>query len=206
MSCTGINFKNLKTGKKINDTWYLEWSIPQHTSIVDGEIEEIFQTGGGTVIEGKDMLSFKFAPFPLYDRLEYCPIPQIHYPLETGKSWEWNTDIIPAAYPEQVQGEYGLEWKLKRDTAIVSCSYTVKGKKNWFFKREAMFIECYEIEATGKSKKGDTLLTAYFSDKYGFVFLDFETIDQRRYIFEMVQRIFVPKDRYWNRIEMYTKN
>jgi len=199
MSCTGENYKHHKTGRKIDDTWHLEWSIPQHTSIVDGEIEEIFQTGGGTVTENDDELFFKFAPSLLFERLEYCPLPMTRFPLAIGKSWEWTSDPVISAHTKQVKGEYGTEWRLVRDTTVLSCSYTVKREKNWYFKRENKFIDCFEIEANGTSEKGDTRMTAYFSPEYGFVFLDFETIDQRRYIFELKQRIFVPKDRYWGK-------
>jgi len=196
MSCTGINYRDKKTGKKVDDTWYLEWPLPVHTSMADGQIEELFKIGKGIVTENKAELYFKFAPLPQYEKLDFCPMPLVQFPLETGKEWTWDLEVIPTSFPAQVDGPDGPEWKLVRDTTKVESIYRVKRKKDWFFRQEADFIECYEIEAVGNSKKGETRLTAYFSPKYGFVYLDFETIDLRRYVFEMRRRFFASPDRY----------
>ncbi|MBB4037007.1 hypothetical protein GGR21_002921 [Dysgonomonas hofstadii] len=196
MSCTGVHYRDKKTGKKVSDTWYLEWPLPVHTSMAEGQLEEIFQVGKGIVTENKAELFFKFAPMPQYEKLDFCPIPLVQFPLEDGKEWTWNIEVIPTSYPTEVEGANGKEWKLIRDTTIVESVYRVKRKRDWFFSQEKDFIECYEIEAVGNSKKGETRLTTYFSPKYGFVHFDFETVDFRRYVFDMRRRFFVSPDRY----------
>ncbi len=199
MSCTGAHFRDKKSGKKVDDTWYAEWSIPVHTSMIDGQVEEFYEISNGLITENNVELYFSFMPSPRYEKLDYCPIPLVQFPLQEGKTWDWHTESVPTSYPKQVDGENGPEWRLVKDTTFIKSSYKVNRKRDWYYSQERKYIECYEVQATGKSKKGDTRLTTYYSPEYGFVYLDFETIDYRRYIFEMRRRYFVSPQKYRGR-------
>jgi hypothetical protein len=99
-----------------------------------------------------------------FKSLETCPFPYLQYPLEAKKKWtdqmsisnfwanelwgNWDGQLL-LQYTYQMVGETTLETELGR-------------------------LNCWKIEATAKSKIGQTQLTSYFSEKYGFVQLHYE--------------------------------
>jgi hypothetical protein len=112
-----------------------------------------------------------------YAILEYCPFPQIQFPLYIGKSWNFDLEVGGVwlkAIKRNVEGQ-----------TMVTSSYTVIGKISWYCPFLKKDIDCYEIKAIGNTKFGNTSLQAYFSEVYGFVYLDYETLNNDKFIFTL---------------------
>lgn len=127
-----------------------------------------------------------------YAILQYCPFPQIRFPLYIEKSWNFDLEV----------GGIWLK-AIKRNTegqTVVKSVYTVIGKILWYCPAIKKNIDCYEIQAIGNTKFGNTSLRAYFSEIYGFVYLDYETLNNDRFIFTLqfiTSESFLIQNKIW---------
>jgi hypothetical protein len=112
-----------------------------------------------------------------YEILEYCPFPQIRFPLYAGKSWNYDLEVGENYYK-------AIKKDLKgKKATIVKSKYTVVSKRSWYYPFLKKNISCYEINAIGQTDFGNTRLQAYFSETYGFVYLNYETLNDDRFVF-----------------------
>ena len=88
-------------------------------------------------------------------------------PLELGLEW---TDQmrIGKNWGNKLWGE----WK---GQLLLTYSYKITEKKT--IKTEIGEIDCFVIESSAKSEIGTTRLISYFSEKYGFVRLEYELLN-----------------------------
>ena len=109
--------------------------------------------------------------------LELNPFPYIKAPYEVGTKWNWRL---------QIGGQWGDErWKTWKGNIENIYQYEITAKKN--IDTSLGNLECFVVESTAKSRLGETALTAYFHQKYGFVKLDYTNINQSKTLLELVE-------------------
>lgn len=102
-----------------------------------------------------------------FNALETAPFPFIKKPLNVGAEW---TDrmLIGQPWSDPLWGTW--EGKL-----LLSYHYKITGKKT--LKTKLGAVSCYVIESTAQSTMGETKLKSYYSEKYGFVRLEYELMN-----------------------------
>ena len=109
--------------------------------------------------------------------LELNPFPYIKAPYDVGTKWNWKL---------QVGSQWGDErWKTWEGNIENSYQYQITAKK--MISTPFGELKCLVVESTAKSRLGETSLTAYFHEKYGFVKLDYTNIDQSKTQLELVK-------------------
>lgn len=98
-----------------------------------------------------------------FNSLETAPFPFVKKPPKIGMQW---TDqmLIGQGWGNEMWGQW--EGQL-----LETYNYKITEQKT--LKTKIGEIECFVIEATAKSQIGETKLTSYFSEKYGFVRLEY---------------------------------
>jgi len=116
-----------------------------------------------------------------YRILEFSPFPVLKYPLQAGE--RWNFDI-------KIGGEWGskdlMEWQ---GIKLFKASYKLLGKESLSTKLGK--LECYKVVAEGSSDFGKTQLVLFFNEKYGFVKLDYQNINQTSMQIELIDETFL---------------
>lgn len=103
-----------------------------------------------------------------FNSLETAPFPFIKKPLEIGSKW---TDQM------LIGQNWGNEmWGKWEGQLLLTYNYKITEKKA--IKTEIGEIDCFVIEGSAKSEIGTTKLTSYFSEKYGFVRLEYELLNE----------------------------
>lgn len=172
LECTGNkwSFQN----KSIDDSWTIRW-IQQDSKTGEDYITE---TG---IKETSDKLFLHPPRSKEYAILEFCPFPLIHYPLEIGNNWEWELENIPEIY-------YRALHNPTKQKISVRNKYKITKKISWFYKKANKYIECFKVESIGETSIGTTKLTFYFSPQYGFIYLNFETLNKDRFILKFKEQ------------------
>lgn len=107
--------------------------------------------------------------------LELNPFPYIKAPYEIGTQWNWNL---------QIGSQWGdKRWKTWEGNITNNYQYKITDKK--VISTAFGNLECLVIESIAKSSLGETTLTAFFHDKYGFVKLDYTNIDGSKTLLEL---------------------
>ncbi|MCL1934680.1 MAG: hypothetical protein FWF53_12810 [Candidatus Azobacteroides sp.] len=155
------------------------WSIDWIYSLTSKGKKGVIKTGEeNTGIIENDSLLFMHPPRAnQYAILEYCPFPQVQFPLYIGKIWSFDLKvggIWLKAINRKVEGQ-----------TIVQSNYIMVGKISWYCPFLNKDIDCYEIRAIGNTKFGNTSLQAYFSETYGFVYLDYKTLNNDRFVLSL---------------------
>ena len=99
--------------------------------------------------------------------LEINPFPYIKEPLEIGNKWTWKLKIGSFWSDKR-----WLEWK-----GPIENNYNYKITDRVMLQTKFGEIECLVISCTAISKLGETKLTSYFNNQFGFVKLDYTNID-----------------------------
>ncbi len=73
-----------------------------------------------------------------------------------------------------------LEWK-----GGIENVYDYEIKENKIISTKLGNLECYIIQATAKSRIGETELISYFNSKFGFVKLEYKNIDGTKTVLEL---------------------
>ena len=107
--------------------------------------------------------------------LELNPFPYIKSPYEIGNKWNWNLGI-----GDFWSDERWLKWEGSIENNI---EYEIVDRKNISTKMGD--LECYIINATAKSRIGETGLISYFNHNFGFVKLEYTNIDGTKTILEL---------------------
>jgi hypothetical protein len=104
-----------------------------------------------------------------YRVLELSPFPYLKFPLARGKHW---TDSLA------VGGWYGdPAWAVWQGDMLVRSSYIVQGQQ----KLQTPFgtLLCWVIQATATCCKGTSTLETWYHPQYGFVRLNYETLNHK---------------------------
>ncbi|MBT32249.1 MAG: hypothetical protein CMO01_21515 [Thalassobius sp.] len=113
-----------------------------------------------------------------YRKLELCPFPKVKFPLEKGQEWE---SMVGAHRAYSVKDF--AEWDGIYENFY--SHYSVENEAN--YSTSMGNLDCYEIVSKTSSKFKETSLTALFNKYYGFVKLDYQTIDNERLTFELIE-------------------
>jgi hypothetical protein len=104
-----------------------------------------------------------------YRVLELSPYPYLKFPLRRGKRW---TDSLA------VGAWYGNPaWAVWQGDMWVTSTYTVQGQKP--LHTPFGLLLCWVIEATATCAKGASTLEIWYHPQYGFVRLNYQTINHK---------------------------
>ncbi|WP_461641269.1 hypothetical protein [Labilibaculum euxinus] len=143
--------KSQRTNKKQTEIYYL--------------FEPDFSSLSGTgVVENENNIWLHPPRSGFFSALETCPFPYVKYPIEIGKNWQDKMKI----------GDHWCDekWGVWKKKLLLLYDYKIKEKTNINTKVGA--LECYVIESNAKSEIGESKLKSYFSEKYGFIRLEYE--------------------------------
>lgn len=102
-----------------------------------------------------------------FNALETAPFPFVRKPLEIGLEW---TDQMKIG-----QGWRNEIWGMWEGQLLLTYHYKIIDKQ--IAKTSIGEIDCFVIESSAESDMGITKLTSYFSEKYGFVRLEYELMN-----------------------------
>jgi len=121
---------------------------------------------GTGVVENENNIWLHPPRSGLFSALETCPFPYVKYPIEIGKEWKDKMKI-----GDQWCNEKWGVWEKK---LLLSYDYKITQKTK--INTKIGELECYVIESTAKSEIGESKLKSFFSEKYGFVRLEYEMV------------------------------
>ncbi len=101
-----------------------------------------------------------------FSSLETCPFPYVKYPIVIGNEWK-DKMKIGAQWSNE-------KWGVWRKKLLLSYNYKITQKTK--IKTKIGALECFVIESTAESEIGESKLKSYFSEKYGFVRLEYEMV------------------------------
>lgn len=107
--------------------------------------------------------------------LELNPFPYIKAPYKIGTKWNWKLEI-----GDHWSDKRWLEWK-----GGIENVYDYEIKENKIISTKLGDLECYIVQATAKSRIGETELISYFNSKFGFVKLEYKNIDGTKTVLEL---------------------
>ncbi len=173
LDCSGKPWK-IPNGKNQKFTPQYHWSVTW-SSTDKSHIETT-----GVKITSEEI--FLHPPRLLeYSILEFCPFPLVHFPLKVGHTWEWELNNIGDYYHRVLKSK-------TKSKITVKNKYTVNRKISWLLKATNKYIECFEIIAIGKTAIGESKSTFYYSQLYGFVYLNFETLNGDKYVMTLTKQ------------------
>ncbi len=127
-----------------------------------------------------------------FKSLETCPFPFIKAPYEIGNTWE-DKMVIGNNWSDKKWGN----WK---GNLLLEYYYIIKEKRK--IKTSIGEIECYVIESHTHSEIGKTKLTSFYSEKYGFVRLEYELSTKIKVNFWLID---LKKDKKFHDMNGYYK-
>lgn len=101
--------------------------------------------------------------FGFFKSLETCPFPYIKLSIGQDESWE-DQMLIGDHYSNELWGVWNGNLLLKYEYTITDSAAIVTNLGQF---------DCKVIKATAKSEIGTSMLTSYYSSKYGFVKLEY---------------------------------
>lgn len=127
---------------------------------------EFLMSSSTGVVDNKDNVWIHPIRVGFFNALETCPFPYIKKPYKKGNQWK-DKMIISENWSYKLWGD----WSGK---LLLNYHHEIIGKE----KLQTKFgkIDCYVINSNAKSRIGETKLISYFSEKYGFVRLEYELV------------------------------
>lgn len=123
-----------------------------------------------------------------YKILEFNPFPIVKFPLEVGKKWKWNLEHINMIYVDAIK-DAKIRDKIKGPKIDLQSSYIVNQKG---INEGSDF---YEIVATSQSFLGTTRSRYYYSEKQGFFFMEFHTLNNEIFVFKREKNTFIHQEK-----------
>lgn len=108
--------------------------------------------------------------------LQYNPFPFVQFPLVIGNKWTWKL-----LYECDSMQNRWVNWK----GGNVESDYYYEILQKEVLQTTIGEINCWVINSICKSVLGQTELTSFFNEKYGFVKLDYLNIDKSRTVIEL---------------------
>lgn len=117
----------------------------------------------------------------LFQILELNPFPYIQYPIKKGNTWKWRLSI---------GSQWGdKRWKTWTGGIVNKYKYRITDT-DCEVVTPLGTLSCVKVEAVAKSRIGNTYLTAYYNDTYGFVKMDNTNVDGSRLLVDLVETNF----------------
>ncbi|MBG8555094.1 hypothetical protein [Hymenobacter guriensis] len=111
-----------------------------------------------------------------YSILELSPFPYIQLPAKTGHRWTW--DLM-------VNEKWGNpKWATWQGNIQVRSQYEVVGQRE--LRTPLGSLPCWLVRAHASSSVGNSSLDLWYHPAYGFVQLDYRTLNGTRFIFKLV--------------------
>lgn len=133
-------------------------------------------TGTG-VIENDQNLWIHPVRYGFFRCLELCPYPYIKFPIQIG------SELVDS---NRIGQRWGNEfWGTWKGSQLLTYHYKVVGKQ--VIETNFGSIECYRIDSYSNTNLGISKLTAYFSEVYGFVQLDYEINPNLKIYFSLLE-------------------
>jgi hypothetical protein len=105
---------------------------------------------------------------------ECAPFPQIHFPIEEGKTWTSITFVPKGQYEEiNLSGKIENKWEIGRKQKLDLNYKTYQG--------------VWDVKSTGTSTLGTAVNHFYFSPSDGFVKVQYEFPNKEKLIFELIK-------------------
>nr|WP_319999251.1 hypothetical protein [uncultured Draconibacterium sp.] len=143
--------KKERTNKNQTETYY----------IFEPTFSFMSQTG---IVENNSNVWIHPPRSGFFAALETCPYPYVKLPIKIGK--EWNDKM-------KIGDQWcNKKWGVWNKKLLLAYDYKITQKTK--VKTDLGELDCFVIESTAKSEIGQSKLTSYFSEKYGFVRLDYE--------------------------------
>ncbi len=108
---------------------------------------------------------------------EINPFPYIKRPYEVGNKWTWELAI-----GDQWSSRMWQEWN---GNILNRYFYVITGKE--IISSAFGKLLCYVVKSRAQSEIGETSLTAYFNEKFGFVKLFYTNIDGSELVMNLVK-------------------
>lgn len=128
------------------------------------------QTGEG-VIENIEEVWMHPIRINQYKFTEIAPFPQVKFPLEKSRIW----------YSQKMIDEGWGEWN---GQTIIN-TYKIAGQTT--IKLNDLQIDCWIIKGTAKCQLGNSKLTTYFNEEYGFVKMEYQNYENERLVFQLIK-------------------
>lgn len=104
---------------------------------------------------------------------ECAPFPEVHYPVEVGKTWGSKTFVPKGSYQElQLSGDIHLEWVVD---SLVTNTNQQFGPEIWM------------ISSTASSSLGTATNLIHFSPSHGFVRMKYTFPNEEVLLFELIE-------------------
>jgi len=126
------------------------------------------QTGEG-VIENIEQVWMHPIRINQYKFTEIAPFPQVQLPLKKGKKW---------GNPIRIDEGWG-EW----NGLTIESTYKITGQTT--FKLNDLKIDCWIIKSVAKCHLGESKLTTYFNEEFGFVKMVYQNYVNEKLVFEL---------------------
>ncbi len=104
-----------------------------------------------------------------YRVLELSPFPYLKFPLHAGKQWTDSLDV-GAWYSNPA-------WAVWQDDMRVTSTYVVQGQKP--LRTPFGLLSCWVIQARATCAKGSSTLELWYQPQYGFVRLNYQTLNHK---------------------------
>lgn len=127
------------------------------------------QTGEG-VIENIEQVWMHPIRINQYKFTEIAPFPEVQFPLKKGKKWD---------NPTMIDEGWG-EW----NGLTIESTYKTAGQTT--FKLNDLKIECWIIKSVAKCQLGESKLTTYFNEEFGFVKMEYQNYENEKLVFELI--------------------
>ncbi len=130
------------------------------------------QTGEG-VIENIEQVWMHPIRINQYKFTEIAPFPEVQLPLKKGKKW---------GNPTMIDEGWG-EW----NGLNIESTYKTAGQTT--FKLNDLKIDCWIIKSVAKCQLGESKLTTYFNEEYGFVKMEYQNYEKEKLVFELINMV-----------------
>lgn len=132
--------------------------------IPDPVFNEISLTGA---VENKENVWIHPIRTGFFGSLETAPFPYVKRPLEIGTEWS-DKMLIGENWSNDLWGKW-------TGSLLINYHYKIIGKTT--LKTKIGEIECHIIKSTAESKIGTSTLTSYFSEKHGFMRMEYQLLN-----------------------------
>lgn len=146
----------------------IEWHLKMPSA--DSGTKEIYEYTG--VVEKKERLWIHPCRADYLKITELAPFPEVKFPIEIGEQWSSTLNIGPG---------YG-EWSGKK----VDNQYRVSRRADTTL-NGLSFSDCAVVEGTGTSEPGNTKVSHWFHEKYGFILSDYRLPENERLIISLIE-------------------
>ncbi len=113
----------------------------------------------------------------MFGMLEIAPFPFIRFPLEVGTTWSDSLGI----------GDHYSDrrWAIWEGSIVNQMQRKITGKE--IVSTAFGKLVCYVVKSRSVSRIGETALTAYFNEKYGFIRMEYVNIDGSELVANLVK-------------------